>query len=259
MFNYIKSEFYRLSRSMSTYVTLAIFAALSLIINMGLAIVGWAERSFAYNNTSFSMMFLLQLPSIFVYAAAIIAYIVYEGNRRNGNLKNAVAFGISREKLFIGQFIVSLVSALVVLFVTEGVYFASAYALLRNDAAFTAADVLLETAAALPVAIASLVLALACEHISDRGFVGLLIWIAVFLILPWICGLIGLKVQIFSEIAAWMPMNFMTATIDGTEGSGAMVAYWQQQEGIIKALVFGGAGTVIFGLSGWLIFQRKEV
>lgn len=256
MFNYIKSEFFRLSRSLSTYVTLAIFVVLSLSINCGLAIIGALNADFAYADTGFSMLFLLQIPQIFVYAAALVVYIIYDGNVRSGNLKNAIAFGISRDKLLLGQFIVSLVSAVLLLVITEAVYMACAYAFLGYNPYFTAADVATETLASMPAAIASLVLALVVVHMSDKGFIGIIIWFVIFLIVPSVCELIGKQVEFFARAAQWMPMNFMR--MQESDG-GSAIFFWQTENGILKSLVSGAVGTLIFGAFGWLALRRKEV
>ena len=177
---------------------------------------------------------------------------LYENVGKSGALKNAVAFGISREKLLLGQTVVSLVFCLAVLAVTEAVYFASAYAFLRFDPAISAAEVLLETACALPSALAALVLAVVCVNVSDRSFVGVLIWMAVFYLVPYVCRWVGYQVDFFADIAAWMPMNFM-------DMQNAEVIFWRTGEGVLKCLVAGGAGIVVFGAAGWLALRRKEI
>ena len=252
MLNYIKSEFYRIFHSLSTYVTLGIFVGLALLINCGLAIFAAINPGWGYGNTSFSMQFLLQLPSLYVYAAAILVYILYEGIGKNGSLKNAVAFGVSREKIMLSQLIVSLIFCLGIMLVTLGVYFASAYALLRHEGIFSSADVMQQALAVLPSAVASLLLAVLCVDLTDRGVIGILIWLAVFVLVPYVCQWIGYQVDFFAKAASWMPMNFMDM-MNATE------AFWQTKDGIIKCLVSGAAGTAIFALAGWLVLRRKEI
>ncbi len=70
---------------------------------------------------------------IFCIAALCLVFTLYEGNKRNGNLKNPVACGISREKIFAGQFVLCFFASLVVMVITAAVYILSADLLLKKE------------------------------------------------------------------------------------------------------------------------------
>lgn len=252
MLNYIKSEFYRVTRSLSTYITLGIFLGLALSVNCGLAIIGAVNPSFAYANTSFSMQFLMQLPTIFVCAAPILVYVLYDDLGKNGALKNAVAFGISREKLLLGQFIISLTFCLFVMLATLAVYFASAYAFLKYDPTIPSSEVMREALCVLLPAIAAMVLAIVCANVTSKGVLGIAIWMVIYYFVPYVCRWIGYQVDFFAKIAEWMPMTFM-------DMQGATEIFWQTKEGVEKCLVSGAAGIAIFAVVGWLLLRRKEI
>ena len=106
MLNYIKSECYRVMHSRSTYVMTGIMAVLPVLFHIILYVTGVASsttQDFPYDITSFSFSFLAGSPMLFTYAGLIVAAVLYEEEHKNGNMKNAVAFGISREKLFLGE------------------------------------------------------------------------------------------------------------------------------------------------------------
>ena len=79
MMNYTKSEFYR------------------IFITKGNLCCGRSAggNSFSYSN-------LVANPMVFAFMGMIIPFLFYEGGKRNGNLKNTVAGGISRVKIFAG-------------------------------------------------------------------------------------------------------------------------------------------------------------
>mgnify|MGYP002232657355 FL=1 len=52
---------------------------------------------------------------LFTYAGLIVAAVLYEEEHKNGNMKNAVAFGISREKLFLGKCMTAVLTATVIM------------------------------------------------------------------------------------------------------------------------------------------------
>lgn len=251
MFNYIKSELYRAAHSLSCLVTLGVFVALAVTITCGLAIFGAVNPDFGYDNTAYAMSFLATIPSVFVCAAPILVYILYENTGRSGVLKNAVAFGISREKIFLSQIIVSFIFCFAVMAATLAVYFAAAFALLDYDPSFAASEVAREVLCVLPSAVASLIFAVVCVNISDRAFVGILLWMAVFYVVPYVCRWIGYEADFFARAASWMPMNFMDSM------SNPM--FWQTKEGVIKAIVAGAAGTALFAVTGWLALRKKEI
>ncbi len=116
MLNYIKSECYRVIHSRSTYVMTGIMAVLPVLFHIILYVTGVASsitQDFPYDITSFSFSFLTGSPMLFTYAGLIVAAVLYEDEHKNGNLKNAVAFGISREKLFLGKCITAVLTATV--------------------------------------------------------------------------------------------------------------------------------------------------
>ena len=106
--NYIKSEFYRIFHGREIYRFIIILALLAFSFN---AVLAWFRRmdDFPYGITSYSYSNLVASPLIFGLMGTVVGMILYEGNRRNGNLKNTVAFGISRTKIFISECIVTTI------------------------------------------------------------------------------------------------------------------------------------------------------
>ncbi len=101
----MKSEFYRIIHSSGIYILTLCFAAAPLFLNLMLFCFGRCTPDFPYATTSFSYSNIVANPMIFCIAALCLVFTLYEGNKRNGNLKNLVACGISREKIFAGQFV----------------------------------------------------------------------------------------------------------------------------------------------------------
>ena len=110
MMNYIKSEFYRITHTKAVYVYGGILVLLVVLFNIATGVLGgqYAITSFSYSN-------LVANPMIFSVMGAVTVFILYEGNRKNGNLKNTISGGISRRKIFAGECIVSLTAATVVM------------------------------------------------------------------------------------------------------------------------------------------------
>ena len=119
MLNYIKSELYRITHSATLYIVTLCFAAAPLLVNLMLFSFGRSIPDYPYSTTSFSYSNIVANPMFYCIAALCLVFALYEGNKKNGNLKNVVASGISREKIFAGQFIVCLLTAIVVMAITQ--------------------------------------------------------------------------------------------------------------------------------------------
>lgn len=101
MLNYICSELYRITHTRPAYVLAAILCAGILAINLVLHF--WGGGMNYYGHTSFSYALNIFEPFLYVIMGAVVAFALYETRRKNGNLKNSLAFGLSRPQLFIGQ------------------------------------------------------------------------------------------------------------------------------------------------------------
>lgn len=259
MMNYVKSEFYRVSHSRGIYYLTGILAALSFLLNLVLWWFGRIEGSdFPYDTTSFSFSNLVANPMVFCVMAAITGIVLYEGNRKNGNLKNTIAFGIPRIKVFAGQCIVATVVAIISLIVVLAIYIASAIVFLENTGPVSLTDLLTEIPAVFLIAVASLISAIVCIEASGKDSAGIIMWFVIWFIIPKVFFYLGLRIDVFHNIAMWMPDNFF-----GTNGMSVNMSHsitaWGTTGGMTKCLVSGFVGIVIFSLSGIFLLRKKEI
>lgn len=259
MMNYVKSEFYRISHSRGIYCLTGILVILSFLLN---AVLGWFGRrdgsSFPYATTSFSYSNLVANPMFFCVMSAIIGIFLYEGNRKNGNLKNTISFGIPRIKVFAGQCMVATVTAILCLIVVLSVYIVSAVVLLEHTGPVSLMDLLTEIPAVLLVAIASLISGIVCIEAFGKDSTGIIIWFVIWFIIPRIFFYLGLRIDVLHTIAMWMPDNFF-----GTNGMrvnmSQSITAWDTVEGMAKCLISGLIGMVVFSLSGVVLLRRREL
>lgn len=257
MMNYIKSEFYRVFHSGEIYQFTAILAVLAFLFN---AVLFWFRRGgdFPYGITSYSYSNLVANPMVFSIMGAIVGMLLYEGNQRNGNLKNTVAFGISRVKIFIGECVVATASAIGVMIVVLAVYIGSAMAFLETAGPVTLNDLLTEIPAVLLVAVACLISGIVCVEGFGKTSTGIIVWAAIWVILPQVLLYIGLRVDIFYRIAMWMPGNFF-----GTSGMAVnmsqCITAWGTVQGMAKCLISGGIGIFVFLAAGVFALRRRDL
>ncbi len=257
MMNYIKSEFYRVFHSREIYCFIGILAFLAFLFN---AILFWFRRmdDFPYGITSYSYSNLVASPLVFGMMGAVVGMLLYEGNRRNGNLKNTVAFGISRAKIFIGECVVATVSATISMVIILAVYIISAAAFLEQAGPVTLNDLMTEIPAVFLIAVACLISGIVCIEAFAKTSAGIIMWAAIWMIIPQILFYIGLRVDILYKIAMWMPNNFF-GTAGMSVNMGQCITVWGTAEGMAKCLISGAVGIVVFLAAGVLLLRKKEL
>lgn len=266
MMNYIKSEIYRVSHDRGIYCLVGILAGLSFLFN---AVTGWFGKAkgadFVYANTSFSYSNIVANPMVFCLMGAIIGTILYEGNKKNGNLKNTVAFGISRTKIFIGECVTAVAASVISLLVVLPVYIVSAVTFLENKGPVKLNDMLTEVPAVFLLAVAAVISGIVCIEVFEKDAVGMIVWFVIWFLIPKIFFYIGLRVKVFYDIAMWMPENFFKPGGAGTTAGGPIVnmsqciTVWGTDDGMLKCIISGIIGIVVFSAAGVVIMRKKEL
>ena len=256
MMNYIKSELYRMVHSRMIYVTALGFAGAPLLLNGLLYATFRTMPDNAYSYTSFSHSFLISLPMFFCVAAFIVVLSLYEGDKKTGNMKNVVASGISRVKIFAGQIVVSLVACYSILITTLAVYILSARLLLVDAGPATWMDLVKEALVMSPIAISALILAVVVTMVFEKTFVAVMVWSGILYFIPTVFFYVGIRYPVIWKISEWMPDNFLSYIEVNTSVCNPM---WDTLEGLTKCMVAGAVGIVVFGLAGLCLVRKKEI
>lgn len=260
MLNYLKSEFYRSVHSPEIHGTAIGLFAIVLFMNLTLGLMKNLEH-FRYGITSFSYSMIVSVPMMYCYVASDVAAMLYEPDRRNGTMGNSIACGLSRMQLFAGKCIVCFVTSLALLALLLPVYIGSAVLLLDAAGPTTVRDMLTEIPAMSLIATASLILAVILLSLFDNSFFSVLIWLAVMVLLPKLLLAAGMALpfgrELLMDIALWMPANFLTA--GSSVNMSQCITLWSAPEGMVRCLLSGAAGILVFGTAGVLLLRKKEI
>ena len=243
MLNYIKSECYRVMHSRSTYVMTGIMAVLPVLFHIILYVTGVASsttQDFPYDITSFSFSFLAGSPMLFTYAGLIVAAVLYEEEHKNGNMKNAVAFGISREKLFLGKCITAVLTATVIMALVLTAYIGSAWFLLEHTGPTSLKIILTEIPAVYGTAVASMILGIALLAYFKNEVMAAMLWAVIVYAIPRVLLLAGMVllgqwgIEFLWDFAQLLPA-------DGTLFINGDIENWQEiTEGLAcRVVTFG--------------------
>lgn len=257
MINYIRSEFYRILHTKEIYLFNLLLTAGVLALNGGIHAAAATLPNIRYANVKFVLSFLTGSMDFLFIAGAVLAVLLFSGDRKNGVMKNAVAYGMSRTSLFFGKCIVSFVMALASMVLLTAVYIVSAILLLEGPAQPYVELMLEGIAANLPFAAAALILAVAFIQFFEKELIVGLAWMAVIYLIPSICYSTGFQFKTMAEIAAWMPRNYLMTEV--TAGMNGYACLWSEPEGAAKCVIAGMIGIVVFLSLGILINRRKEI
>lgn len=257
MTNYIKSEWYRILHGKELYVTTAVMSGIVLLMNLVLFLFNQMTSEFRYGTVRFSLNTFTAVPFIMIVMGAIVAGCLLIDDRRNGVLRNAIAYGISRTSILIGKCIIGALTALIIMAVVLAVYVGSAYLLLDNPEWLPLREMLSAIGASLLCAVASLVLTLVLGSLLQKEMHVVLWWFAVFYCIPLVTFLIGLKVEPVGKISQWMPYNFLRNEV--LVNMSSYQCLWDTPEGLAKCLIAGAVGIIIFLIFGIWRFNKQEL
>lgn len=257
MLNYIKSEFYRVFHGKNIYLMTLVLAALSIFYDFILYAFTKQSKNFPYGTTSFSFSTIVANPMLFCYIAFVIYALLYEADKRNGNLKNVIAYGISRTRVFAGQCVVSFVTSMLMMVVVLAGYIISTMLLLEHEGPVTLQAFLMEVPAVLLIAIAALILGIVALNYFDSMIIGLITWYMIMFGIPTVLLYLGMKIDFVMDVAKWMPANFFKTEMQVNMSS--CVTIWDSAEGMVKCLIAGLSGIAVFSFAGVLLLRKKEI
>lgn len=258
MATYVKSEFYRFFHGKSFSVTTMVFVLLAIGCNLLLRVGStvFADTTAVTVTTYSSLGFLASSPKFFLYAAFIVTALLYGGNRKNGNLKNSLAFGISRLQIFAGRCLVASVLVTITMIVTLAAYLASCFAFLVPDGPVTYLMVVKEVAVLYPSLISVVILSIAVVDLFSNDMAGYLFWFLVFAIIP---GGLALACAAVNSTALVTFASLFTSNLFNTVVTPThLVTPWDSVQGLAFCLASGVAFSIIYGIVGAYFYRKRE-
>ena len=117
--------------------------------------------------------------------------------------------------------------------------------------------VLMEVPAILLIAIAALILGILVVNYFDSMIFSTIAWYVIMVGIPIVLLYLGMKIDFIMDIAKWMPSNFFKTEMQVNMSS--CITIWDSAEGMMKCLISGLSGIVIFSIAGVLLLRKKEI
>lgn len=255
MWNFVRSEWYRIFRSKEIYVVTGTIAGLFLLIDIVIFSFSLSDESFAYGTVKYAMSLILGNPALLSGGGAILATYLCEEENKQKTLKNTVAYGISRERIFAGKCLALLSACILSMTVILLVHTGAAVLLLEGPSGEYVIRMLFSVAAALPFTIGSTILVIAAYTIYEKEMTAVIVWVLVIMGIPKLFMALGVKFEVLARIAGWMAFNNFQ---NQSAALNLDKLYWETGEGLFRFLVSGFAAILIFFLYGIWKIKRKE-
>lgn len=261
MLNYIKSEFYRVFHTKGFYIFNGVCMALILSMNILLWSLAYTAgpSGFRYANTGFAFMMLYNGGfQAVLFLTFALSSIIFGAEFKNRTINNSIAGGTSREALFIGKLIVTLVCCALTLVLVEGTLIGSGYLLLEDAGIEALEKLLFGTIAGIPAFICGSCGAVALFYALGSDSKAAWAWIILFIVVNIIVSLLGLKFETMHTLSEWLVYNVLgESSIDPATGMSLMI--WETAEGLPRCILSGVIGTVVFFIVGLVGARRVEV
>lgn len=258
MLNYIKSESYRMRTQKGFFIIVGVLCG--LVLAMNLVIFGFDKFTpdFPYGTVRFSLnCFTGMIGHLMIVLGAVVPGCVFIEDRKNGVLKTAVASGLSREKILFGKCIAAFFYTFLVLCIVLAVYVGSAFLLLREPEWVPLREMLTGIAAVLPIATGSMISMLVLGILFRNEITVSLIWAMIWFGIPQITFLLGLKIDVFARITAWMPESFLKN--EAIVHFSSYDCLWDTAQGFAKCTVAGVIGIAVFLVFGVWRYRKLEL
>lgn len=250
MRNYVAAECYKVFRRKYFYLALLVAVALEGLMLWGYWFT-WSNGNSGVDFYSAAVTVVMML-SVGLYATILTGDMVFSEQYKHNTLKNEVAYGIPRVRVYLGKLIVAAFVAIIAAVVMVALYVGGCWVLLpHNEADQTALSAIGYTlAGALPLWLGAQGLVLACYFLVRNTTLAAFTAVALLGVVPPILQLCGLLINpVFEIIRQVMPAVMLEQLRNHAFQWDYVGQCW------IVGLVLLAGSTVV----GILAFQKKEI
>lgn len=262
MWNYVKSELYRVVHSKGVYMMTAICTALLLAMNLLLAFIRSVDTTFPYGGTWFSFNMMETAIQPIMMLTVVLGCIIFADEYKNKTIMNSIAFGQTGAMVFVGKVIVALIVSVVALAVVLTVFIGSAYLLLENSGTEHLMELLKAFGACILFLVCGLVATIAFCFLLGSASSATWAWLGVFAFVPMIVQLLGMKFPLFEKLSGWLAYALAGKEDIILSETGEITGYamiWTTPEGLQRCLLVGAIGIVVFLAVGILGMKKREI
>ena len=249
MVNYLNAELYKVSKRKYPYIfTLVMLGFVALIMIMGLE----TKRQYG-EGISFSSMtaILVMAMSAALYLVIMPCDMAFSEQYKHNTLKNEVAYGVPRARIYLGKLITALVTAVVLCAVIIAIYVLLSLVLFsRSDVARGMTQLLEALAVGVPTWMGGISLFFMLSFLFKGATAATIVYVCVVGVLPSALNMIGMiQPKLLSAT------NAIHACLLASPYDGLM----QESFNIPYGWAVGMGWLVVTTVIGLLVFRKREI
>lgn len=253
MLNYIRSEAYQIRRNPG-------FLACVIVMAVGLlSVLGVTKYFDVHADSKMDLpLSVLSTSMSFIYAFIIVVAGGLENNehQRQHTLKNSVAFGFPRARIYLGKYISQLGACTLIYIAMPLLYMGVGCVLLKVPPKEDFIYLFRALAGAYPLCVCEFSICFCFFSNLGAGWAGVISSIFVSMGLPEIFRLLGFKYPVFALLHKWSPDNMVQFQMDG---NGMRYAFWDSASGMAHCYLSGIIGTLLFLAIGIYWLEKREI
>lgn len=248
MRNYIKAELYRNLNRVYFWCFTGLIALVAISGNLGFAYMNKKFNS----QISFGDLFEIGTMMLVVPMFISIAFVemIASEEQKNLTLKNAIATGLSRTKMYLGKVVAAVTLAFLSATIILMAFFGSGAFLLGNVTTASSTVImafLMRMGAALPLWIAGIALAMVLSFMIPNNTMFAITYVGILTMLDTVLFILGKLVhEVFDVLYRWTLMTQMDIIIDVNVPATSL----------IEPMLVGGVQTILLIVIGIIVVKK---
>lgn len=247
----MKSEFYQIRRNKCLLWAAGVIALLFIAAT---CIMKYFSVKFGADEITLSLLYT-SMSLVFAMAGIIASFLENGEHMRHHTIKNSVAFGIHRSKIYIGKFITQIITCTFMYIFLSAFYIAITCLVMGLPPKSEFAYLFRALAGTYPLCICCFSISMCFFTNMGSGSGGIWATIGVVYILPGIFSILSTRYSFFGILYKWSPSNMSQFQFDGVKN----FAFWDTASGMAHCYLTGIIGTVMFIIIGMYWLERREV
>ena len=254
--NCIKSEFYRVFHTKAVYMLTGACLLAVLLFNVTLWVMATSTVDFPWATTKFAFSTLEGDMHIPLFLSAVMGSVIVADELKHRTINNSIAFGLSREQVYLSKVIAGIAASALCMLVTEAGLIGSGYLLLENSGSMYTLSLLKGTAACIPAWIAGMVAFISLYYMTGSGNAGIWSWLLIMVAVPTAVSVLGMKFELCARLASWMLYAMVSYVVPNEEW---LTYSWSTTAGFLKCQEAGLIGVSLFITLGLWAIRRREL
>lgn len=252
----IKSEFYRLFHTKGFYALTGACLLVVVLFNVVLWAMATFTEAFPWATTKYAFSTLEADMHIPLFLSAVMGSVVTGDELKHRTINNSVAFGLSREQVFLSKVIVGIAASAVCLLATEAGLIGSGYLLLEDSGSAYTLSLLKGTAACIPAWTAGMVAFISLYYVTGKDSGGIWSWLLIMVAVPAVVSVLGMRFEICAKLSSWL----LYSMVSYTEPNEVWLTFsWSTTAGFLRCQEAGLFGASLFIALGILAIRRREL